>query len=507
MPDHQMRLDQSHRMEQRLEQRLNQQLIQKLEILQLPALELQDRINKELQENPVLTENPEEPKKETNIEDDQELIERLSVRRDASRPYVAYSEDDEDNDRMANVSIRSGTINEHLASQLGYLELEPGMRALVELLIDRLDERGYMKETFDKIIDALPPGLGIPQDQIQAKLAVALHVVQSLEPRGVGARDVKECLLLQLEEHDANYEIKRYLIENHFETVMRQHYTKLAKALRADPKGVELFDIDAWTKDEQIITQAKAIVEELKLLDPNPGARYTFDPLRPVVPEVVIREVDGEYEVDVRDEYIPKVGINQGYLELLRSRSTEKDVKLFLRGKLEKAKMIIDSIVHRKSTIRKVAEKLLEHQRDFFEKGPEFMRPLHMKEVAQEIGVSVSTISRAVSGKYAETPRGVYPLKFFFASSINKTPGLAFVFNYPVAPQSKVSVLEKISEMISTEDKNSPLSDSEIADALRKEGINVARRTVTKYREQLRIASAPQRRVRRKKGDGDGEDE
>jgi RNA polymerase sigma-54 factor len=468
---------------QRLEQKLKlaPQIIQSIEILQLTTLDLQELIARELEENPVLEierveETPEETAEETpsdaelDRKRDQpefgavDAFEESLLEESYYRP-ARRSSDDEDSygkmEAMKNTESRPPSLQDILFEQYNLLELPAEIREIGEYIIYNINDEGYLQFSLEDILESMDlPVLFTVGEQ-------ALHAVQGLEPAGIGARDLKECLLLQLKENGHALAFERELIENHLKDIELNRFPKIAKDTGRN------------------IGEIKEAVHLISTLNPRPGGLYAGSTAPYVVPDVIVTFIDGEYEVRLEDDYLPRIYINPSYRELLKEQKDNPKISDFVRKKLDSARWLIDAIEQRRNTLFKIAKKIVEIQREFLDKGITHLKPLKMQEVAEEIGVHNSTVSRAISSKYIQTPRGIFPLKFFFT-------GGAVADNGNI--ESRLSLKQRVQDIVDKEDKSNPLSDDEIAEQLKVAGFSVARRTVTKYRRMLRIASSRQRK-------------
>ncbi len=294
----------------------------------------------------------------------------------------------------------------------------------------------------------------------------SLEAVQSLEPTGVGARDLRECLMLQVGRSE-NFEFERELLEDHLEDIQKNKLPKIAK------------------ETGKTMEEVKDSIAFILSLNPRPGALFTEEETIGVYPDVVVTQDGKDWKVDLVNEYIPRVRVSSKYLEILRKNRKNKEVYDYIKKKVDGAKALIESIEQRQSTLRKISEELVAYQVPFFEKGKEHLRPLKMQDIADRVGVHVSTVSRALRKKYMQTPHGIFAMKFFFTSGTRNVSGKM---------ESIVSVKQRVKEIIDEEDKSKPLSDDEIVAKLRERGVKIARRTVTKYRKNLLIPSSRQRR-------------
>jgi len=482
-----MRMEASLQARQEMRMRLAPQIIQSIEILQLPLLELRQRIDQELLENPLLElsapseeeqegEEPEvsaveppreEPVKEAVAEEkDQgeqfEWLDELTedyAESDWGRSYRSYVSEDRDAKQEAfeNSPAPDPTLQEHLEGQLAYCDLDKTTREICRNIIANLDSHGYLAYPLEEIVASMD--IKVTPEQA----AEALKVVQGLEPRGVGARNLQECLILQLDPREPDYDFLRRLISEHFEDILRNRYPRVAQQMGCT------------------VAELKAAVEKVGRLNPSPGSLFTKAPAPHVIPDLRVEEVDGEYVVLLEDSWLPSLRISPYYVQRLRSKGLDPQVRSYLRKKLQSAQGLVSAIEQRRSTLYNVATEILKAQKEFFEKGSLHLKPLKMQEVADRVGVHVSTVSRAISDKYVQTPHGIYSLKHLFTGGLQKADGEL---------ESWEVVRQKLLSVVVGEDKSSPLSDQDIADALKKEGIDIARRTVSKYRKVLKIPSS-----------------
>ncbi len=491
-----MRLDTSMHQRMGQHQILAPRMIQSMEILQLPIMDLQARIRQELDENPALelteptleeleaageTEpTPEggeiktaDPDAEMVIDDDHELdFNRLEA---LSQDYGdAFNEDhrpsrngiDDESDRkhdaMSNMPSRPQSLHDYLTEQLSFVEMEPDQFELLKFLISYLDDNGLLKGALPEIAGDYPHPL--KGDQLEA----ALKVIQSLDPPGVGARDIKECLVLQLTPETPHGEIVRALIEHHYEDVA---YNRLPIIQRRT--GFEIGVI-------------KEAIEVLKHLNPKPGAQFSAEVIPYVVPDIIVdRTEDGEYSVKLVDDWVPTVHIPRHVIELARNKQLSPKEKEYIKRKIQAAQWLMESIEQRRGTLEKVTRAIIKHQRAFLDKGPEHIEPLKMQQIADQVGVHVTTVSRAVDDKWVQTPRGIFPLKRFFGGGTHTSTGEEVAWE---------TIKNKLLELIDREDKCNPLSDEDLVAKLQETGYPVARRTVTKYRKMLNIPSSRQRK-------------
>ena len=490
-----------------MRQLLTPRMIQSMEILQLPLMALEERIAQELQNNPVLElsasdaedggavkieETPETEqrsedevplvvKEESNASADFDRLEKLSeyleneeFATNASLNYHAQAYDGERDrklDAMTNTAARGEDLVESLLRQWAFVECPPAVRAAGEVLITYIDDEGYLRTPLEVIQKESKRPLTVED------LTEAVKLVQTLEPAGVGARTLQECLLLQLdaveqdeelaEGHD--FDLERKLVQDHLKDLEMNRYPQISRKL-----GREIPDI-------------KAAVRNLARLHPHPGKLVGGENSPAITPDATIYfdEDSGKYEVEMANDRGPSLFISAMYRKMLKERTVDKMTREFLANNVRNARWLIESIEQRNSTILRVIKSVVEAQKDFFDKGPEFLKPLPMIQVADQLGIHVATVSRAVSEKWIQTPRGIYPLRRFFSGGTTSADG---------EDMSWDAVKEKLKTIIGNEDKNKPLNDDEIVEKLRQQGIVIARRTVAKYRKIFNIPPARQRR-------------
>jgi RNA polymerase sigma-54 factor len=493
------------RTEMRTMQVLTPRMIQSMEILQLPLQKLEERIEQELQANPVLemSEGESEADVITDMADarpeSSENEKALVVKEggdgaedfDRLAKLSEYFENEEFNtnnsfrvssgsydgerdkklDAMNNTAARGITLQEYLLSQWAFVECSLEVRKAGEAIINYIDSEGYLRIDFETIIKDSKKPLTV------AALSEALTLVQTLDPPGVGARTLNECLLLQLTmlENEPEravgheFELERALITEHLKDLEMNRYPQISKKL-----GRPIDDI-------------KAAVKRLGRLQPYPGKQIASEDSPSVTPDAIIYydEENDRYEIEMSNDPAPNLFISGMYRKMLKDRASPKKTREFLANNIRNARWLIESIEQRKSTIMRVIRAVVDAQREFFDKGPEFLRPLPMILVADQLGIHVATVSRAVSEKWIQTPRGVFPLRRLFYGGTTNSEG---------EDMSWDAVKEKLKAIIQNEDRLNPLNDDEIVAKLKEQGIDLARRTVAKYRKILNIPTARQRR-------------
>ncbi len=354
------------------------------------------------------------------------------------------------------------TLSDHLRSQLALVALSDQVRNAAEEIVGNLDENGYLTVTLDEIAQ----GGGCTAADVQE----GLRVVHSLDPAGVGAADVRECLLLQLESRNAKGGVAWQIVADHLKLLESRQLRELAKVMRRPVEHIQI------------------AMDVIRHLDARPGLRYSGPGARQVEPDVYISKDSDGYLIQLNDDELPTLRLNPQYRRMLdRTQEPSKDVRNYVRDRYASAIQLMKNIEQRKHTILKVCQSIVRRQADFLEGGIDQLRPMMIKEIAEEIGVHPSTVSRAVSNKYAHTPQGVFELRYFFSEAVQGPGGLA----------TPLLILKRrVKKMIEDEDTAHPLTDEQITDLLQAEGIEVTRRTVAKYREDMRIPSTHQRRVR-----------
>ncbi len=446
------------------------QLIQSLKMLQMPILKLEQTIRMELATNPLLEEIEElEPDQETAEEKEAELDvgESDSDKKDEQAEWEDYLFDDEEGykvremreqteDRFEGTASQSRSLLDHLTEQLSFLKLSDEEHLIGEYIVGNISPDGYLTISVAEMAAEL--------DIESEKIDKVLKIIQRFDPTGVGARDLRESLLIQLKEKALENSLAYRIVDEHIHELDRKSILQISKMM-----GVP-------------IEKAEQAMNVIKGLSPTP-AHGRFDVgAMPVVPDLIVERVGNSYVVMHNDSSCPRLRINSGYRQLMkRGSTTSKDTKQYVRQKLEQARWLLNSINQRRNTMINVMEAIIDKQHDFFDQGPAFLKPLIMEEIAQKVNMNVATISRVSNGKYVQTPFGVYEIKYFFNSGISKTDG---------EDMSKRSVKQRIEEIIKSEPPEKPFSDQEIYRKLNDEGIKLARRTVTKYREELKIQPA-----------------
>lgn len=479
-------------------QKLSPQQIQYQKLLQLNTLSLEQRIKTELELNPVLEETleedysldqdeirqdeddyqddglddgeSEEEEITTSKDDEFEVEDFMNDLEELDLDYVNAKQSEEE--KTQPVAPLRETLNEHLLQQLSMLELDDDLYALGEEIIGSLNEDGYLNRDLSSIVEEL-----VMFEHIHVSIDDAsrlLKKIQTFDPVGIASRNLRECLLIQIKNSSFD-----------------PYYAYLAEKLLT-----EFFDdfinkrFEAIQKNMNLTTETlKSVISLIHKLNPKPGeGNIESDQANQVTPDFIVEKLDGNYIITLNDRHVPSVTVSTTYLEMLNSNKRrrnisprEKETHKFLREKFESAKWFIASIQQRRETLMKIMRAILEKQYMFFENGARSLRPMIYKDIADEIGMDISTISRVVNGKYVQSPQGIHELKYFFSEGLSTDEGTEI---------SNKHIKELIREICESEDKKNPFSDDKIADMLKEKGIHIARRTIAKYREQLRIPVA-----------------
>ena len=484
-----MRLEMTGHM--RLEQRMKlaPHMIQSMEILQLPIMALQERIEQELNNNCVLElEEPEasdDPGPDTSDSDDEALVEKDLVVSaderntedferldsldrdfgeliDQSGPMRVRSQDTETDSKLQaikNTAALPQSLYQYLIEQWHLVDADPPVKTAGETIIDYIDHRGYLTIRLEQLVTKEQTSFTLED------LETALGLVQELEPAGVGARDIKECLLIQMAESPDDMSIEAELVSNHMQLLLENRLPDIAKKMQC-------------TMD-----QVNHAIEGLRKLDTSPGLQISQNPSLPITPDVLVSvRDDGEYAVQLVDHNLPSLRLNNHYSAMSKDSTISEATKKFLRTNIRSAQWIIDAIEQRKNTLLRVTESIVTRQKDFFDKGPLHLKPLPMAKVADDVGVHVATVSRAVAGKHMQCAWGVLPLRKFFSGGKEDASG---------KERSWEAIRVQLQKIIDEEDKTKPLNDDQIREKLSAAGFSdIARRTVAKYRGLLNIPTA-----------------
>lgn len=492
-------------MSQRLTQSLvlAPQLQQSLALLQAPTLELKALVEQELQQNPVLEEaaatetelqekedreaetpaetpDPSEPPADLEfdptaeksaaepVDDFEAEFERL-VQLDqewrdhfaqTNLPMRASAEDEEKRQFMFDSLVAGTSLQEMLLEQVRESAVPPDQWPIAEMLIGNIDEYGYLKASVEELVVST----GLAADQI----AGVLRVIQTFDPPGVGARDLRECLLLQLERLGQQKTLEYRIVNEFMEALGKRRIPEIARGT------------------EQSVDEVQAALERIARLEPRPGRAYLPDNDQYILPEVFVRKSGDDYVVTTNNEHIPHLRISNTYKDLMAQGGNSAEVRNYIREKIRAGKFLIKSLHQRQQTILNIANEIVRRQREFMDKGVAALKPLTMVQVAEVVGVHETTVSRAVSGKYMQTPQGIFEMKYFFTAGIQTASGDGM---------SNTSVKDMIADIFKAEDTAKPLSDQEVVRMLKEKGIVIARRTVAKYRTELNILPSNLRKV------------
>ncbi|PYI44348.1 MAG: RNA polymerase sigma-54 factor, partial [Verrucomicrobia bacterium] len=455
-----------------LQQVLSPQLQQSLLILQTPLLELRNLVQQEMETNPVLEELPDLPapdepsEAEASAEENfDNEFQKLASLDEEWRDYMAQSasygaagsrgsREAQDKRQFFFDSIPvQETLHQNLIGQLNQSLLSATDRKAAELIVGNIDDNGFLQSTPEEM--AL--NSGIPKEDFEKMLAL----IQTFYPAGVGAHDLRECLLIQLRRAGKERSLEYKVVSEHMEDLGRRRFPEIARRM-----GISVDDV-------------QKAADNIARLNPRPGQVFAAAPQNYVLPDLVVEKVDGEYQITLNNEQIPHLRISNLYKDIIASGDAQSsEVKNYIRDKIRSGKFLIRSIHQRQQTIFNIAQQIVLRQRDFLEHGPSHLKPMRMGEVADAVGVHETTVSRAVSGKYMSTPQGVFEMKYFFTGGYETASGESL---------SNISVKEAILDLVKHENGSAPLSDHEIVEILGERGIPIARRTVAKYRTELNI--------------------
>ena len=462
-----------------LQQVLSPQLQQSLLILQTPLLELRNLVQQEMETNPVLEELPDQPSADERDEAESSAddnftneFQKLASLDEEWRDYMAqsasYSADGARRSKEAqdkrqflfdSIPVQE-TLQQNLVGQLNQSVLSASDRNAAELIIGNVDDNGFLQSTPEEM--AL--NSGIPKEDFEKMLAL----IQSFYPPGVGARDLRECLLLQLQRQGKENTLEHKIVSEHMEDLGRRRFPEIARRM-----GIS-------------VEEVQKAGDNIARLNPRPGQVFAAAPQNYVLPDVMVEKVDGEYQIVLNNEQIPHLRISNLYKDIIASGNAQSsDVKNYIRDKIRSGKFLIRSIHQRQQTILNIAQQIVSRQFDFLDHGPSHLKPMTMADVADTVGVHETTVSRAVSGKYMATPQGVFEMKYFFTSGYQTATGDSL---------SNISVKGAILDLVKHENGSAPLSDHEIVEILGERGIPIARRTVAKYRDELNILPSYMRR-------------
>lgn len=452
---------------------MTQMLQQAIKLLPLSRLELVQTIRNELVENPLLEETLLEEDEAASTDQEDSITEdegQETGELDGDIDWDVYMQDMREmglswTDRQELPSYESTlspqlSLGDHLLWQLNLSVPDETSREIGTYLIGNIDEGGYLTTSVEEVAQSLNVGL----EQVEA----ALQLIQGFDPTGVASRSLKECLLIQIRQGELAGSVVEQVVEKHLEKLYEQHFPRIARDL-----GVSL---------EEIIQS----VQTIRKLDPKPGLRFSSESSGYIIPDVIVLKVGDEYQIFFNDEGVPRLRVSPYYYNMLNSKdSLQPEARKFIEEKFRSAVWLIKSIEQRRQTLFKVARSLVRYQREFLDKGTAHLRPLILKDVAEDIEMHESTVSRVTTNKYMHTPQGIFELKYFFHSGIDSMEG---------DTMSSVTVKDMIRKLVDSEDPREPLTDQQIVGRLGEENVRIARRTVTKYRKELKILQSSRRR-------------
>jgi RNA polymerase sigma-54 factor len=464
----------------RLQQKLSFQMIQSLKLLQVNTMQLEQMLKTELEMNPVLEESEELDTEQEEPDKEEETTDELSEPKEEKELEVneddvnweeyleegfdlggrVSDETDPNKEHWEPQPIQQISLEEHLAGQLNDKNVEEKQKLLVTFLIQSLEPDGYLRLSPKDIADYL----GITEIEVEE----ALKVIWTMEPVGLGARNLRECLRLQLAAKRREGSVAMRIVTEAWELFEKLKLPEIARKFGVDVREVQ------------------AAADEIKTLHPKPGSLITGEIPSTIIPDLIVEKVDGEFVVYLNDRSVPSLHINRSYMKLIkRGGPAKKEVKNYIREKLNSAAWLVRSIEQRRNTMLRVMSAIVDRQMDFFEKGPPNLNPLKLQDIATMVSMHISTVSRVTSNKYVQTPHGIFELKYFFTESMGQDLAGGDV--------SAEKIRNRIRELVKIENAKKPMSDQKLSDILSREGFQVARRTVAKYREQQKILPARMR--------------
>jgi RNA polymerase sigma-54 factor len=482
-------LNQSTQLRQEL--KINPRLYQAMDLLYMPLLDLQQHLKQELLNNPFLEMvEPEEEEEEEGAE----AVEETQTPEEEKTPNDEIDwegilldgfdaggrrEEHEEKEYYEPVTVDTRDLSDHLRDQIALLDLDPRQMLLAEEFIGNINEDGYLacpvediRQSINDVVLKAAEAAERDVDEIpvytEDEVLRMLDIVQGLDPAGVGARDLRECLMLQLKDAGLEQSVPYRLVRDCFDELINHRWSEISKRFGISPADVQ-----------------KA-ADEIAKLDPKPGLMYSDASDNYIIPDLVVEKIDGKYHVFLNDANLPRLKLSRAYQEIARDKKKfDGENKEFISNKLNSANWMIQAIEQRRQTMLKVMNYIVERQRDFFEKGVQYLKPLTLREVAEVISMHESTVSRVTNEKFVQTPRGVLPLKFFFSSGLSTTGG---------EDVSARGIKDQIQKLVENEDPKHPLTDQAIVNILKESGVQIARRTVAKYRDQLGVLSARMRK-------------
>ncbi len=481
-------LNQSTQLKQ--EMKINPRLYQAMDLLYMPLLDLQQHLKQELLNNPFLElveqdeedeEDGTEPEAATEQQDEKQQNDEIDWEEILLDGFDAGGrrEEHEEKEYYEPVTVDTRDLSDHLREQIALLEVSARERLLAEEFIGNIDENGWLACPLQEVLDCANDMLKqyaidaeLDEDDVPSyslsEAEAMLATVQSLDPAGVGARDLRECLMLQLRDAGLEQSVPYRLVRDCFDELINHRWSEISKRFGISPSDVQ-----------------KA-ADEIAKLDPKPGLIYSSASDNYIIPDLIVEKIDGRYHIFLNDANLPRLKLSRAYQEIARDKKKfEGENKEFISNKLNSANWMIQAIEQRRQTMLKVMNYIVDRQRDFFEKGVQFLKPLTLREVAEVINMHESTVSRVTNEKFVQTPRGVLPLKYFFSSGLSTTGG---------EDVSARGIKAQIQKLVEDEDAKHPLTDQAIVNILKESGVQIARRTVAKYRDQLGVLSARMRK-------------
>jgi RNA polymerase sigma-54 factor len=468
------------------EMKINPRLYQAMDLLYMPLLDLQQHIKQELLNNPFL--DLEEPQ----VSEDDTAPKEVEKEKEKEKDEIDWEEillegfeaggrraEYEEKEYYEPVPVDTRDLYDHLRDQLVLMPLAPRQVLLGEEIIGNIDENGYLTCSIEEVVKGLNLWLeeagsdwideGESVEMFTAREGEEmLRVLQGFDPSGIGARDLRECLMLQLRDADLDDTLAFRIVRDYFDQLINHRWSEISKDLSITPKDVQ------------------SAADEVARMDPKPGLKYSAPADNYITPDLIVDKIDGEYLVFLNDTSLPRLKLSRTYRDIARDKNKFKgENKEFISNKLNSANWMIQAIEQRRQTMLKVMNFIVDRQREFFERGVQFLKPLTLREVAEVISMHESTVSRVTNEKFVQTPRGVLPLKFFFSSGLSTTSG---------EDVSARGIKARIQKLVADEEAKRPLTDQAIVNILKDEGIQIARRTVAKYRDQLGILSARMRK-------------
>jgi RNA polymerase sigma-54 factor len=487
-------LSQSTQLKQEL--KINPRLYQAMDLLYMPLLDLQQHLKQELLNNPFLDMvEPEEDEEENENENEEETVEAEPAEQTeekSSNDEIDWEEilldgfdaggrreEHEEREYYEPVTVDSRNLADHLIDQITLLDLSPREQFLADEFVGNINEDGYLACPLEQVLTSVNEEVVRAAEELDrdtddlplytmVEIDATLRVIQNLDPPGVGARDLRECLMLQLREAGLEQSVPFRLVRDCFDELINHRWSEISKRFGISPSDVQ-----------------KA-ADEIKKLDPKPGLMYSDASDNYIIPDLIVDKIDGRYHVFLNDANLPRLKLSRAYQEIARDKKKfDGENKEFISSKLNSANWMIQAIEQRRQTMLKVMNYIVDRQRDFFEKGVQHLKPLTLREVAEVINMHESTVSRVTNEKFVQTPRGVLPLKFFFSSGLSTTQG---------EDVSARGIKAQIEKLVAEEDPKHPLTDQAIVNILKEGGMQIARRTVAKYRDQLGVLSARMRK-------------